>query len=237
MVVVLRQATDENQSFTYDGQCVAQVMAAIEYLQCASTSQATAYWDLTLAAARANSCKMFYGEGALGDACTTLESSNGDSCNRDGVCEGGICVVRPGSAPAETPCTASAECAVGLACLPKSAEDTEENVCVELPEAGQECYLGAICNVGLTCNAGSCAELPPVGHPCAAQPDLLERTCSPVGECVSGTCQALPGAGEDCPASSPCAPGFACLGGTCRAEDPAICGSGAFPLFPNAFSN
>lgn len=229
------QAEAENAELTYDGQCVSQVMAAIEYLQCASPSQVTAYWDLARATARALNCKMFYGEGVVGAPCTSLTVSNGDSCSRTAVCEDGTCVVRPASLPAGSPCLADSEeqqCAVGLACLPTTVAATA-HACVRLPKKGEGCYLKALCDVGLTCKDEFCEKLPAVGDPCAQADDLMKRSCSPQAECVGGTCVVLPKGGEACSAGSrSCSPGYACEGGTCVAEVPAICEGGSFPLFP-----
>jgi len=226
-------AVSENAEFTYDGACVAKVLTALDYLECASLSQVGAYFDLAVAVATVASCKLFYGTGVVGDACTILEQSNGDSCGQDLVCEDGTCVARPRTGEALSECVTQDDCALGLICVPETLE-SETKLCIDLPTSGESCYLGALCELGLSCVEERCEPLPEVGDACATVPDWAERSCAPDAVCVDGMCKPLPGVDEACTESEECAPGFSCDGETCRVESPVVCGGESFPLFPNS---
>jgi len=225
------QAIDENPGLTYDGDCVASLVAAINYVQCASESQVDAWWEL-MTAAPALGCKMYYGTKQEGDPCTTLTDSNGDDCGKNLLCSDGRCEVRPYSIPEGDPCDGEEVCAVPAFCLPDQVGTTAGH-CAPLPAPGQACYLGLLCEVGSSCVGGTCEKLPAVGHPCAESEDILKRTCDPTSSCEDGQCVALPAAGESCSSSVGCTPGYLCTQGTCTADTPALCQGGPFPLFPN----
>ncbi len=226
-------AVSENAEFTYDGACIAKVLTALDYLECASLSQVAAYFDLAVAVATVGSCKLFYGTGMVGDECTVLEQSNGDSCGQALVCEGGSCVARPRTGLELSVCETQDDCALGLVCVPEALE-SDTKLCVDLPSRGEPCYLGALCELGTSCIELTCEELPGTGDACAAVPDWAERSCAPDAQCVDGECKPLPGMDEDCTESEECAPGFACDGETCTVESPVVCGGDSFPLFPNS---
>jgi hypothetical protein len=228
-ITLTQQASTEPNGLTYDGACVADMVAAINYIQCAAPSQIEAWWALASAVPNLN-CKMYYGSKQVGSQCTALVDSNGDDCDRNLVCEGSTCRTPPFSLAEDAACTAEDDCHLPAVCLPTSVTATDKR-CVVLPAAGSDCYLGLLCEVGASCEGGKCVPLPAASEACSNNADVLERTCDPMAQCVSGQCSALPVADEDC--SGACAPGFTCSAGTCKAEEPSLCEGGPFPLFPN----
>jgi hypothetical protein len=224
------QAVSEGVDVTYDGDCVARVIAAFEYLGCVTQSQAMADWDVLLGAAQLDSCKMYYGTKGAGEACTTLSDSNGDDCQQPLECVDGTCAVRPGRIAEGDACVVQEDCQAGLVCIPSTLGGMD-STCTVLPAAGEPCVLGVLCEPGAICVERACEPLPGPGAACAIEPDVFERQCSPDGRCVDGTCEALPLGGQAC-AANICAPGFQCASGTCKAEAAAVCAGGPFPLFP-----
>lgn len=225
-------AEGEAAGLTYDGSCLNRVISAFEFLGCATESEAAAHPDGLAAIVAALECRLFYGTDPLGASCTTLNESNGDSCDQEGMCDDGVCAPRLFQGREGDACDAFDQCEIGLACLDLTFTGAPSS-CVVLPTAGQPCLQNVLCDARFFCDSTqTCRALPSAGQPCAPEmTNLVQDRCDAYSFCnaASSTCAELPVAGEPC-SDDACAPGNTCNTGVCEAEDPTICGGGPFPL-------
>ena len=171
-------------------------------------------------------CKLFYGDGALGEPCVAVDQANGDSCRPELTCREGVCDDNEPRAVGE-PCPVDRNlCESGAFC---SQFGNEPRTCHPLPAEGDPCYEGFVCPPELYCD--------PVSTRCVA---LLEQDapCTPDGvpcgyglECgpADGRCRpAPPGAvGDPCTLNA-CGDGLLCNQVTCHCStpEPYVCWGG-----------
>lgn len=210
----------------YDPECGGERVALLEELGCARAGSLDASEFVDLLATL--QCKLFYGDVAPGDPCTSLQQSRGDTCERTAECVAGTCEEMPQYPGPGDACEENEPCTDGAVCVMLEADG--ERTCERLPEAGELC-LGASdqCATDFTCDQQSkeCEPAPEVGEQCAATPSQ----CGPDLYChPSALCTALPPAGEPCAmtmAGPMCASEARCEAGMCVAEDPFTCSVGS----------
>ena len=151
---------------TYQGACIGLWIDALDALDCATLGQLVLDQGLVAAVADIQQCKLFYGDAGPGDPCTGVQGSNGDSCERDLVCDQGTCaIVDSGRAEGEN-CEGDGQgdCATGLLCFDVDGDD--QRTCTALPAAGATCLgIADLCDLDTFCDQAdkTCRPLPAAG--------------------------------------------------------------------------
>ncbi len=235
---------------TYDGECLAFQLDALQDLGCAlpdSSGEATEETCMTF-------CSVYHGAAQLGETCSfySIDQTYSD-CDQGLICYASKCedpceVIDEGAAdlklgmgePCQDGFEVLGECDEGLAC-----DSGGSDTCIELPGEGapclnDECADGFWCQTVITestcvaqftdgetcanseeCRSGYCG-----GSTCAKMPALGESCFNDCEEglyCIGGVCSEGPGLDEQCFGGSHCAPGLVCEANFCRLPPPIIC--------------
>lgn len=171
---------------SFDGSCLEGYLELLERVGCRTPSELVRSPDL--AEINRPTCKAVFGDGQVGDECTSYYVALGDSCAQGLSCFG-TCFEMPASGFSRVgePCGGAVgrSCELGARCDADPATPEVAGTCVSFPGLGQECfYAGTGCAAGLRCDE-------------------------------TNTCAGPGGRGESCDFQAPCQRGFACDGGTC----------------------
>ena len=160
----------------------------------------------------------------------------GEICSEDAQCRSNVCVVREGVGECATPCGAGNRCGEGFACIEGNCLLEREQPVGSPCTSSADCALGAVCAAQgerRWCTANCSADAPcPLGFSCV---DVGAMICAPVGgltgepcgsdmECSTGLCRE--GAcTSPCSSEDRCGPGFLCRAlpdgsRVCRAPEP-----------------
>lgn len=215
----------------YDAACAGQILEALDGLGCDLPSEQGVGGLVGLV--EDLQCKIFFGDDEVGENCTSLQLSDGDSCVRDAWCNDGLCeAIEAPPGPGDDCIPQTQEwnelCSGGSYCI--DADQTGDHVCEVLPGKSDTCLgVADLCAEGYTCKqtTKTCTEAPETGEQCAST--LFE--CAQGLYCHSSDkCVALPPVGEACadvPDGAPsCASGLTCEAGVCVREAPVVCGVG-----------
>ncbi|MEM6296850.1 MAG: hypothetical protein AAGA54_36640, partial [Myxococcota bacterium] len=206
--LIVERALDD-VGLTFQSACVERVVAALDSYACEPEDTASIDGALFAASQQLQECRLFYGTGSAGAACSRLDGGLGDDCDAEHYCRDGACV-RVGAGALDDACESDADCQASFRCLLSS--ETMRRQCSPQPSAGQACSDSGDCGPDAYCNAAAaCAAIPGVGQSCAPSPSQTGLTCMPGSACANGVCEAGTGEGEACGVT--CASGLECESG------------------------
>lgn len=209
---------------TYHGACIGLSIDAVARVDCSTLFEVLLDDELIMASEDLQACKLFYGEGEAGDACTEPDGGPGDSCGSDLVCNAGTCAIRESAGAEGEDCEGlgQGDCRDGLVCL--DVDGDGQDTCTDLPLAGETCLgTGDLCDIEAYCDQAdkTCRALPAAGADCAPFASVLGATCTTGSLCVDDVCELAPAPGEAC--MGVCQLGASCSNGTCAKDPPLIC--------------
>jgi hypothetical protein len=217
----------------YDPACAGKSLEAMKGVGCDSATEQGIHGLVALG--EDLQCKLFFGDDEIGDSCTSMQLSDGDSCVRDAWCNDGVCEALEAPPAAGDECEGPLDlCSDGAYCV--DAEDAGAYSCEILPGKSETC-LGVydLCDVGYTCKqtTKTCTQAPEKGEQCASTPFACAEGlyCHSSDKCVT-----LPPLGEPCAdvpqGAANCAEGLVCEQDVCVREAAIVCGLGPAIYLP-----
>jgi len=219
-----RQQVSRASGLSYDAEC-----AGIRYVRFYAPQCYTPVAAMVRGFYTCLPCTPYYGDLAVGEACTVLANGE-DECAQDLRCREGRCEVAcpPFADPGEA-CLGAGDARVAV-CRYGHYCDPTTKTCLELPDGEKPCSRTSGCGADHYCElvgaevVGKCVPAPPAGEPCREGRCDWRAFCD-TSDADNPTCADKLDDGEECSTRhhDSCSSDL-CIGGRCtRSWPPYVC--------------